>query len=77
MDLQAIAFMCELDGKLRRIGYIVKKILPYVHSALRKAESGICLDQVYYRLVSLWARLFCLCQKGRWPYPVVRAASKR
>ena len=83
MDSQAIAFMCELDGKLRRIGYIVKEILPYVHTALRKAEI-VKVEFAWIKYITDWSRSgpgFFACvsitKKGRWPYPVVRAASKR
>ena len=40
-DSNAIAFLCFVDQKMTRIGYIVREALPYVHHAIKE-------NQIFY-----------------------------
>ena len=49
MDSRAIAFNCKLDGKWRRIGYIVQEAVEDVHDALKqKAIMKVMFDCLQY-----------------------------
>ena len=40
-DFEAIAFQCNLDGRWKRIGYVVQEALSEVHTALKDNCHGI------------------------------------
>ena len=55
MDSRAIAFNCKLDGKWRRIGYIVQEAVEDVHDALKqKAIMKVMFDWVKFKIT--WAK---------------------
>lgn len=83
VDSQAIAFMCKLDGKEYRIGYVVSDIVHYIHAAINGNEI-VQVEFAWIKYITDWFRsgpgFFAsvgVTKKGRWPYPVVKAQSTR
>ena len=81
-DSQAVAFVCLLERKQYRIGYVVREILPDVHSALNNNEIvDVKFGWIKYR--SDWRSgpgYFAgvkVTKIGQWSRSVVRAASAR
>lgn len=79
---KAIAFVCLLDGKWQRIGYVVDEILDEVHDALNKNILSINFSWVKY--ITEWTRSgpgflagVNITKRGIWPYSVRKAASTK
>ena len=82
-DPKAIAFICELDGKFPRIGYVVREVQEAVRTALAANEiTDVSFKWIKY--VTDWYRcgpgFFAgvnITKRGIWPSVVVRARSTR
>ena len=71
----------DLDDGFESCESAVKEILPYVHTALDGNEI-VRMKFAWIKYITDWFRsgpVFWLvsAKKGHWPYPVVRAASRR
>ena len=82
-DHKAIAFMCKIDGKYQRIGYVVKEVQEAVQAAL-DADDITQVEFKWVKFISDWYRCgpgyfagVNVTRKGVWPSVVVRAQSTR
>ena len=64
-DSRAIAFMCFMDEKWYRIGYVMSEILEEVHqcmlSTTRNNRCQVCVGKIHHPL-ALW--IWILCRSG-------------
>ena len=82
-DARAIAFLCFVNDKWCRIGYVVKEALDDVHSAMKHNRiMNVALAWVKY--MALWQRSglgyyagINIIVKGKWSVVVCRCASTR
>jgi len=82
-DPRAIAFVCQVDGKGHRIGYVVKEVQDVVHSALAAGDvTNVAFKWV--KFITDWYRCgpgyfagVNVTKRGIWPSVVVRARSTR
>ena len=82
-DCNAIAFQCKIDGKWKRVGYVVSEILSEVHTAIENSEI-LRVEFAWVKYISDWTRsgpgFFAgvkVTKKGQWSSRVVQAASTR
>lgn len=83
VNSRALAFMCCLQGKWIRIGYVVEEALEAVHDALSKSEI-ISLEFNWVKYIIHWSRSgpgwyagINITKMGNWPPCVVNARSVR
>jgi len=83
VDPNAIAFMCNVNGSIQRIGYVVKEAKSAVLQALN-VNDIIAVKFKWVRYVTDWYRMgpgyfaaVNITKKGMWPVQVVRARSTR
>lgn len=79
-DERALAFVCEVDGKWHRIGYVVRECRDAVHDALSNgpvpAEFGWVKYIVHWSKSGPgWYAGVKLTKKGYWPSSVVKSQS--
>ena len=81
-DAKAICFMCQVDGKWHRIGYIVRELLDHVHEAL--AENKILsVTFAWVKYMSIWKSGpgfyagIKIAKNGDWHPDVVKYSSTR
>ncbi len=82
-DPKAIAFLCEVDKKAQRIGYVVKEVQDAVHAALIANDiTNVSFKWIKY--ITDWYRCgpgffagVYVTKRGAWPSVVVRAQSTR
>ena len=55
VDPKAMAFLCEMDGKFQRIGYVVKEVQQAVRNALN-ARDVIDVRFKWVKYISDWYR---------------------
>ena len=82
-DSRAIAFVCYMDGRWHRIGYVVHEILEDVHQALARGEIT-SVKFSWVKFITHWSRSGLgfyagvdISKKGYWSPAVVRACSTR
>ena len=83
MPKHYIAFVCELDRKELRIGYIVSEVLDEVHDAYR-AGNIVSVKLAWVRYITEWTRsgpgFFAgvdLKKKGRWSGVAISRSSTK
>lgn len=79
VDKHAIAFMCSIDDKDQRIGYVVRECLQDVHEALSrglicKTEFAWCRYRSFRGRLG-WYAAVNVTLKGKWSNAVVRSSS--
>ena len=82
-DPKAIAFLCEVDNKSQRIGYVVKEVQDAVHAALIVNDiTNVSFKWIKY--ITDWYRCgpgffagVYVTKRGAWPSIVVRAKSTK
>ena len=79
-DSRAIAFMCNLDDKWERIGYIVREAVEAVHDAIRhKQILEVSFEWVKYIAFFRdcgWYAGIIISKKCEWPQCVLRSCAK-
>ena len=82
-DSKAIAFMCQLDNKWQRIGYVVRECLDHVHEAIA-SNKIVSVMFSWVKYLVCWSRCgpgyyagIDVTIQGEWPSEVVRCASTR
>ena len=82
-DSKAIAFVCEIDLKWKRVGYVVKEILNEVHSVLNE-NKVLSVKFEWIKYVTNWTRSgpgyfagISVTKSGQWPSNVVKHRSTR
>lgn len=82
-DSQAIAFMCHLDGKPYRIGYVVREVLADVHDAIA-TNSIISVKFEWIKYITSWTVSgpgwfagIKITRKGQWSNNVIKSASTK
>lgn len=80
---RAIAFTCYVDGRWKRIGYVVDEIVDEVHTAIDRNEI-ISVVFSWVRYITEWSRSgpgffagIAICKAGPWPHNVVTASSTK
>ena len=61
-DNRAIAFMCYVDNKWQRIGYVVRECLEHVHKVLSGNQIlsvKLCWAKYFGLLGTFWTKLLC------------------
>ncbi len=83
VDAKAIAFVCEVDGKWQRIGYVVTQVLDEVHDALQTRKI-ISVRFAWIKYISDWTRSgpgyfagIYITRHGNWSSNVTFYASTR
>jgi hypothetical protein len=82
-DAIAVAFMCEIDKKWQRIGYVVHECLEHVHKAF--SENRIASVKLHWvKYLVCWSRSgpgyyagINISLKGEWHRDVIRHQSTR
>ena len=64
-DSQAIAFVCLIDGKWEKIGYVVREALSDVHAAM-KNRKVLSIKYDWIKFITDWSRMVC------WHYHIQR-----
>lgn len=82
-DPKAIAFLCKVDEKYERVGYVVREVQDAVHVAL-SANDIIDVSFKWIKYITDWYRSgpgyfagIYVTKKGVWPKHVIRAMSTR
>ena len=82
-DAKAIAFMCLIDDKWQKIGYIVKECLEHVHAAL-SARSILSVKLSWAKYLVCWTQsgpgyfaAINVTLRGEWHNDVLRSRSTR
>lgn len=82
-DSMAVAFECCVDGKWKRVGYVVKELLSEVHEALRD-KCIISVSIAWIKFLLCWSRCgpgfyagIKITKQGNWSNNVVRCASTK
>jgi hypothetical protein len=80
-DAQAIAFLCELDGKWQRVGYVVRECVYAVHDALSTGQI-VSVEFNWVKYIVHWSNSgpgwyagVKVTKRGYWPSSVVKSAS--
>lgn len=82
VDSNAIAFLCKLNDRWQRIGYVVREALDAVHDAIeRKKIVTVKFEWVKYiihfsRSGPGWYAGIKITKSGQWPTSVVRCSSR-
>ena len=81
VDSLAVAFMCTLENKKEKLGYVVREALDAVHSALNNDEI-VFANVAWARFLIHWSRSgpgwyagVSVTKIGEWPATVVRCSS--
>ena len=82
-DSEAVAFECNLDGEWKKVGYVVREVLPEVHAALQEKKiMGIKFSWIKW--ITAWPRSsqgyyagIDISKKGYWGARVVSSRSTR
>ena len=82
-DSRALAFVCHMEGKQHRIGYVVSEVVEEVHLAIN-AASIVSVKFAWVRYITDWTRsgpgFFAgvdIEKKGRWSANAIRHSSTR
>ena len=82
-DPKAIAFLCKVEEKYERVGYVVREVQDAVHVAL-SANDIIDVLFKWIKYITDWYRSgpgyfagVYVTRNGVWPHHVVRAMSTR
>ena len=82
-DSHAIAFVCYLDGKPYRIGYVVREVLADVHDALT-TNSILNITLEWIKFITSWSISgpgwfagIKITKNGQWSDAVVKSASTK
>ena len=80
-DARAIAFLCELDSKWHRIGYVVKECVDAVHNALSMGQI-VSTEFDWVKYIVHWSKSgpgwyagVKVTKRGVWPNSAVKSAS--
>ena len=83
VDPNAVAFVCNMDGTFKRIGYVVKEAQSAVRDALHRNDV-IAVRFKWVKYVSDWYRMepgyfaaVNITKRGMWPLHVVQVKSTR
>ena len=81
VDSSAIAFMCTIDNKRQKLGYVVSEATSAAHSALAN-DQFICAKVAWSRFLIHWSRSgpgwyagIAITKAGVWPTHVVQCRS--
>ena len=82
-DSQAIAFVCLIDGKWEKIGYVVREALSDVHAAIKKRKV-LSVKYDWIKFITDWSRSgpgwfagIAITRDGDWSREVMRCCSTR
>ena len=80
-DSQAIAFLCNVDNKWKRIGYAVQEVLEELNEAIsRKKITDVSIEWVKYVIFwqsPAWYAGINITRKGKWSHVILRSQSAR